>query len=84
MQTVITAEAQKQYKRLPKREQTKIKNKLVVLESNVLAGKKLTGEYAGLRSLRAWPYRIIYSVDEEQQVLTVNSIQHRQGAYKLH
>lgn len=84
MQVVITAEAQKQYAHLPKSEQTKIKKKLVVLESNMHAGKKLTGDYAGLRSLRAWPYRIIYSVDEEQQVLTVNSIQHRQGAYRLH
>ena len=84
MRVVITAEGHKQYKRLPKSEQTKIKKKLVALENNPHAGKKLTGDYTGFRSLRAWPYRIIYSIDENQQVLTVNSIQHRQGAYRPH
>jgi len=82
MHVVITKEAEKQYKHLPKSEQTKIKKKLTTLENYKYAGKKLTGDLTGLRSLRAWPYRILYTVDEGKQEVTVNSIQHRQGAYK--
>jgi mRNA-degrading endonuclease RelE of RelBE toxin-antitoxin system len=83
MRVVITAEAEKQYKHLPKTEQKKIKKKLVTLENYAYAGKKLTGDLTGLRSLRAWPYRILYAVDEIKQEVTVNSIQHRQTAYKM-
>jgi mRNA-degrading endonuclease RelE of RelBE toxin-antitoxin system len=82
MHVVITEEAEKQYKHLPKPEQTKIKKKLAVLENYAYVGKKLTGDLTRFRSLRAWPYRILYSVDEEKQEITVNSIQHRQGVYK--
>lgn len=82
MRVVIAEEAEKQYKRLPKPEKTKIKKKLAVLESDAYAGKKLTGNLAGLRSLRAWPYRILYTVKEDKQELVVNSILHRQGAYE--
>lgn len=82
MRVLITEEGNKQNKRLSKSEQTKIKKKLAILENYPYVGKKLTGDLTGLRSLRAWPYRILYTVDEEKQEITVNSIQHRQGAYK--
>lgn len=82
MRVVITAEAEKQYKHLPKTEQKKIKKKLLTLENSAYAGKKLTGDLTGLRSLRAWPYRILYAVDESEQEVNVNSIQHRQGVYE--
>jgi addiction module RelE/StbE family toxin len=80
MQIVITAEANKQYKHLPKTEQIKIKKKLAQLEQEPLAGKILSGELSGYRSIRAWPYRIIYSIDDLN--VTIKSILHRQGAYK--
>lgn len=82
MQITITAEAQKQYKRFPRSAQTKIKKKLNVLKDNPLLGKKLEGELAEYRSLRAWPYRIIYSIDETKEEVIVKTIIHRQGAYK--
>ena len=82
MRIVIAEEAEKQYEHLPKPEQRKIKKKLAILKNYVYTGKKLTGDLTGLRSLRAWPYRILYTVDEKKQEITINSIQHRQGVYK--
>ena len=81
MRVILSKEAQKNYNRLPKPSQTKIKKKLTALQQNPLLGKKLGGELEGDRSLRAWPYRIIYSIDEKQNEIRVSNILHRQGAY---
>lgn len=82
MQVIITPKATRQYNHLPKSEQAKIKKKLSLLETESLAGKKLSGEFSELRSLRAWPYRIIYYIAEEKQIIYVTTILHRQGVYK--
>ena len=82
MQVIITPKAQKHYERLPKSEQVKIKKKLLVVESDPLAGKKLAGELKELRSLKAWPYRIIYYINVVDGKLYITTIQHRQGVYK--
>ena len=82
MQVIITPKAEKQYKQLPKPEQTKIKRKLLALEIDSFLGKKLAGELSALYTLRAWPYRIFYYIDESEQKIYITSILHRQGAYK--
>jgi len=82
MEVIVTPKALKQYNHLPKIEQTKIKKKLKILERNSQEGKKLSGEYADLRSLRAWPYRIIYYIDSKQKKIFIVTIAHRQGVYK--
>lgn len=79
LQVIITPKAQKQYEHLPHIQQTKIKKKLSTLENDPYAGKKLFGELAELRSLRVWPYRIIYYINKNKIFIT--SIVHRQGAY---
>lgn len=79
---ILSKSAQKQYKRLPQTEQKKISKKLFSLLRNPLSGKKLEGELIIYRSLRAWPYRIIYLFDEENNQVKITSILHRQGAYK--
>ena len=83
MQVIITPKAIKQYNHIPKSEQTKIKKKLLILEQNPQEGKKLFGEFDQLRSLKAWPYRIIYYIDKKQSKVFVVTIAHRQGAYNL-
>lgn len=75
----ITPKAQKQFKHIPLSEQAKIRKKFAVLESDPYIGKKLSGELSQLRSLRVWPYRIIYYI--EKGCVFVTSIIHRQGAY---
>lgn len=82
MQIVLSKKAQKNYKKIPKIEQKKIKEKLVALKRNPLIGKKLDAEYADFRSLRAWPYRIIYHINKSKQQIEIAAILHRQGAYK--
>ena len=82
MQVVLTPKALKQYNNLPKTEQTKIKKKLLALELNVQEGKKLSREYAELRSLKTWPYRIIYYIDKMRKKIFVVTIAHRQGVYR--
>jgi len=82
MQIIITPEAEKQYGKLPKIEQKKIKKKLATLEENQKSGKKLSGNLSELRSLRAWPYRIIYYLNQSQKKIYVVTIAHRQGVYK--
>lgn len=64
MQVVLSEDAQKQYSHLPNTEQTKIRRRLMTLEQNPYSGKKLEGELSDIRSLRAWPYRILYEINE--------------------
>ncbi len=82
MQVVITPEAEKQYQRLSQKEQVKIIKKLSSLEKDPFAGKKLLGNLSELRSLRAWPYRVIYYLNLKNKKIYITSILHRQGAYK--
>ena len=80
MDVILSKDSQKQFEHLPSSEQINIKKKLVALENNLLVGKKLAGELAQLRSLKAWPYRIIYYINKDKVFVT--SIIHRQGAYQ--
>lgn len=82
MQVIVTPKALKQYNHFPKSEQAKIKKKLISLEQNPQEGKKLSGEFEELRSLRSWPFRIIYFIDKKQSKIFVVTIAHRQGVYK--
>jgi len=82
MEVIITPRALKQYNHLPKTEQAKIKKKLHLLEENSQEGKKLSGEFADLRSVKVWPYRIIYFINSIQKKIFIVTIAHRQGVYK--
>lgn len=82
MQVILSKNAKKQYDNLPPPEQKKVKKKLLSLEVNPLAGKKLSGELSLYRSIRVWPYRIIYVLNEVEKRVEVSDIEHRQGAYK--
>ena len=73
-------QAIKQLKRLPLRQKKKVIRKLEQLSEDALVGKPLRGELEGLRSLRAWPYRIVYRLTSRS--IIIFSIAHRQSAYK--
>lgn len=70
----------KQLKKLPHSEKKKVIRKLELLTTDPQAGKSLKGEFEGLYSLRAWPYRIIYEITKT--TIIVYSVGHRQGVYK--
>lgn len=82
MNVILSRDVLKQYKSLPKADQAKIHKKLIALEQNPYEGKKLAGELEGIRSLRAWPYRILYEINEKRKIIAVHKIAHRQGVYK--
>ncbi len=81
MNVALSEDAQKQYNRLPKVVQTKIQKKLDILGKNPYSGKKLWGELGDFWSLRVWPYRIIYEINQKAGRIEVHKIAHRQGAY---
>lgn len=82
MELVLSNNAQKNFKRLPKPAQAKIRKKLLALPKNPLSGKKLVGELKDSWSIRAWPYRIIYKINAGEHRIEVSDIVHRQGAYR--
>jgi addiction module RelE/StbE family toxin len=79
MKLFYKPQALKQLKKLPKSEARKVLKKLEKLPDDPFVGKPLKGEFEGLMSLRAWPYRIIYEVRKKE---IVYSVSHRQGVYK--
>lgn len=82
MQVILSRDAQKHFRLIPESEKSKIKKKLFLLKDGPLAGKKLGGELSGKRSLKSWPYRIVYSINIREKIIEVADIIHRQGAYK--
>ena len=77
----FSAQAQKDFKRIPQKDRLKIQKKLTLLENDSLAGKKLAGKLKEFYSLRIWPYRAIYLTKGGKEIWVVH-ILHRQKAYK--
>lgn len=82
MQVIVTPKATKQFVKLPKTDQKKIKRKFETLEQNPYEGKKLSAELSETRAIRAWPYRILYYINQKEKKIFIINIVHRQGAYK--
>ncbi len=82
MKVEYSQTARKQLKKLPKNKQIRALRKINKLKNDPYAGKKLKGEFEGLRSLKIWPYRIIYRYLPQDKLLFINIIQHRQKVYK--
>lgn len=82
MKIIFSEDAIKQLGHLPKPAQTKIYKKINSLQSNPFSGKKLSGELKDYWTIRAWPYRIIYEINQKEKRIDVHKISHRQGAYK--
>ena len=72
----------KQLKKIPKTKQIEILKKIGKLKNNPVAGRKLKGLLMNYRSLKSWPYRIIYQYFDSENVIKINIIQHRQAVYK--
>ncbi len=72
----------KNIKKLPQGKQIKVLKTIEKLKNDPYAGKGLKGEFKGLRSLRVWPYRIVYRYISQGKLIYINVVQHRQGVYK--
>ena len=78
----IKGKAEKHLNKIPEQQRNRIKQTLVVLQSEPLSGKKLFGKYENEYSIRVWPHRIIYRIYKNILLIVVVDIDHRQGAYK--
>lgn len=76
-------QAKKFLKKLPSPDKNKVLIKVDRLKEDPSAGKLLGGNYAGYRSLRAWPYRIIYTYDKYESVVKIILIGHRKNIYQF-
>ncbi len=67
----VKKKANKAIRALPAKDRECVLAALNILRENPLAGKPLEGEYKGFRSLRVWPYRILYVLDHRIITVTV-------------
>lgn len=77
MNVFLTREAQKQYKKLTQSDKGKIDKKIILLKNEPFIGKKLSGKYKETRSLKVWPYRIVYFINERKKEIWIVLILHR-------
>ncbi len=74
---IVLKHAEKERLKLSLKDQERVLEVLISLETNPFQGKKLHGDYDGAWSLRVWPYRIIYTVQKAIVTVTVVKIGHR-------
>ncbi len=74
--------AQKNLAKLPRVKVKSILSKIELLRESPYLGKKLGGKFSGSRSMRVWPYRIIYQIDNWHKAIFIVTVEHRQGVYK--
>ena len=79
---VLVQSAQKEFNKAPRNIQEKVLLVFGALETNPYSGKPLRGEYAGVWTMRAWPFRVIYEIIEAALVVTVIRVRHRKDAYR--
>lgn len=77
----IVEKAKKELNKIPFLYQKKIIKSFDLLSKEPFLGKKLKGELKGYYSLKLWPYRIIYEIDQKNHVVIILKIGHRQGIY---
>ena len=81
-QVVVSAEARKSVRRLPKEVNAAVVAALAGLATEPRAGKPLVGELRGLWSLRRGDYRVLYRINDETKRVEVARIGHRRDVYR--
>jgi mRNA interferase RelE/StbE len=74
--------ARKELDRLEDGAQRRIGLVFESLKANPFQGKELKGDLRGFRSVRVWPYRIIYEIRKHELIVFVVEISHRKDAYR--
>ncbi len=79
---VLTKLAEKELDNFDHKTRKRLFTAFDVLRENPTAGKQLQGEHKGLRSLRVWPYRVLYAVDHDIITVTILKVGHRKDVYR--
>ena len=79
----VRASAERALKKLDRKYQRHVYEKMMELGENPRGHKceKLAGAENGYRKV-VWPYRILYTIDDEQKNVDVYLIAHRKEAYR--
>jgi mRNA interferase RelE/StbE len=80
-QLKIKPSAQKELKRIPRKDYFRILAVFSAIAKNPFIGKKMKGEYRSCYTYRVWPYRIVYQIYKKELLILVIRIGHRQGVY---
>lgn len=77
----LTNTFQKKFRKVPNNVQARIEEALEVISRDPFAGKKLMGDLEGEYSYRIGRYRIIYFMDEKQNIW-IETVSHRKEVYR--
>lgn len=80
---ILTKAVEKQLKKIPKKDQLKITDKLQSLSSNSKPSevKPLKGKLAPYYRIRSGDYRVIYAIEDDKLVVLIIKIAHRKDVY---
>lgn len=81
-QIKLSNRARKDLKKLDKRFLSKVSQSVDALAINPFLGEKMSGEYRGSYRIKIPPTRIIYSVDLENETISIKTVGHRGDVYK--
>jgi len=75
--------SRRQIRQLDPRTKAVVRSRLQRLQEQPFMGKRLERELSGYWSLRAKRFRIIYRVEENDQVVEIHHVGHRRDIYDL-
>ncbi len=78
----LSDNAKKEIKRLQNPIKRRVKNALRRLAEDPRSGKPLRWQLSGNWSYRTGSYRIVYEIDDQKQIVSVSSVQHRHKVYQ--
>ena len=81
MNLYLTRTFQKRFSKLPKTIKSKIEGALKEIYLDSYSGKWLLGELEGEFSFRVGIYRIIYCIDEQDNIW-IETVRHRKNTYR--
>ncbi|MCB8977814.1 MAG: type II toxin-antitoxin system RelE/ParE family toxin [Ardenticatenaceae bacterium] len=81
---VFTSQAEENLAKLDKQIAQRILKKIRWLVENVgtITPEPLTGQFQGVYKLRVGDYRVLYTLEDEQNLIVIRLIKHRREVYK--
>jgi mRNA interferase RelE/StbE len=81
MRIFLTRTFQKSFEKLPRKAQNQVEEAVGKIHQSPHSGKRLLGVLIGEYSFRVGKYRIIYSIDRDENIW-VEAVRHRKDAYR--
>lgn len=81
-QVLLVRRVEREFDSLSEGVRLKVFKVLELLRSDPFQGRALKGRLLGCWSIRAWPFRVVYEVDQKKRLVHVVTITHRKDAYR--